>query len=1018
VIKYIIKLLFINFKLLLSMRQLITMLCLLVGISWASAQTKITGTVVSADDGQPAIGATVKVKGANVGSITNMDGAFTINVPANANTLVFSYVGMTSIELPAQNGMIVKMQSDAKQMNEVVVTALGIKRDKKTLTYASQQVGGDELRKASSLNFMDALSGQAAGIDIKTSSSGAGGSTKAILRGNKSLSGLSEPLYVIDGIPMVNNKHDQPGSYGGTDSGDGLSQINPNDIESINILKGANASILYGSLGANGVVLITTKKGKDAKVNVSFSSSLIFEKVSQLPDFQYSYGAVDGADRSWSSTKSDSYQKDYVKNFFQTGLNTVNSISITSGGPKTQLYFSYANTTAKGTMPTNTYNKNNFTFNSSTKLLNDKMTVSSGIIFAQETTKNRPGAGYYNNPLTGLYLFPRERDFNSYKTNYSVLDGNRNLNVMNWFSTEEKQNNPYWILNEDSKLDKTKRVIANLKASYDISKHLKFEIRGNIDYADKLQDYRYAAGSNTVDVDATGKWVYASYNDQSIYTDGILNYNNKFGDLSVTGLLGASYQKNTYSNGMSANSHSGTGLIYPNYFALQNLPPEAIIQSTTDRSIKQGAFANVQLGYKDMVYLDLSGRNDWASTLALTGNDSYFYPAVGFTGILSQMVKMPEAISFAKVRASWSNTANDVPFNKIVKWSTVGSASGISYNYPGVAPFTYLKPEMITSNEIGTEWRFLGGRIGVEFTYYYDVSKDQFVEVPASSGSGYDTQFLNVGKLVNKGVELTINAEPFKTKNFSWKTSVNYSANKNKVVELIASDPNYVIGGNDEGFTSLIKAGGSFNDLYIYHFLRNSAGQIVLDANGKPQKDGTQTYAGNLNSKWNLGWSNTVSYKDFFMSVLITGKFGGVCISKTQAFLDNYGVSKATGDARDLGYVAVNAIQGTTAVTQMDPAAYYSTVGDRNGVMEPYVYSRTNVRLSQLSIGYNIDVKKLRLPLQDASVSLVGRDLFFFYKKAPFDPESAMSTSNSAQSNEIFSMPSSMYYGLNLKVNF
>jgi len=285
--------------------------------------------------------------------------------------------------------------------------------------------------------------------------------------------------------------------------------------------------------------------------------------------------------------------------------------------------------------------------------------------------------------------------------------------------------------------------------------------------------------------------------------------------------------------------------------------------------------------------------------------------------------------------------------------------------------------------------------------------------------------FLNVGKLVNKGAELTIDAEPVKTQNFSWKTAVNYSTNQNKIVELIASEPNYIIGGDDEGFASLIKAGGSFNDLYIYHFQRNSAGQIVLDANGKPQKEidpqtkeATQTYAGNLNSKWNLGWSNTVSYKDFFMSMLITGKFGGVCISKTQAFLDSYGVSKTTGDARDLGYVAVNAIQGTTAVNKIDPATYYSTVGDRNGIMEPYVYSRTNVRLSQLSVGYNINVKKLRLPLQDASISLVGRNLFFFYKKAPFDPENAMSTSNSAQSNEVFSMPASTYYGVNLKVNF
>ncbi|MTK54624.1 SusC/RagA family TonB-linked outer membrane protein [Paludibacter sp.] len=999
------------------MRKTMTLLCLFIGICWASAQTKITGTVVSADDGQPVIGATVVAKGTSVGTVTNVDGAFSINVPSGAKTLVFSYVGMVATEAAPQNGMKIILKSDTKQMKEVVVTALGIKRDKKTLTYASQQVGGDELKKASDMNFMDALSGKAAGIDIKTSSSGAGGSTKAVLRGNKSISGLSEPLYVIDGIPMVNNKHDQPGSYGGTDTGDGLSQINPDDIESINILKGANASILYGSQGANGVVLITTKKGKADKVSVSFSSSTIFENVSQLPKLQYTYGAVNGSDYSWSTTKSDSYQKDYVKNFFQTGVNTINSVSVTGGNAKTQVYFSYANTYAKGTMPTNSYVKNNFTFNSSTKLLNDKLTLSSGVIFAQEKTKNRPGAGYYDNPLTGLYLFPRERDFNYYKTNYAKFNSDRNLNVMNWFSSEEKENNPYWILNEDSKLDQTKRVIANMKASYEINKHLKLEVRGNIDYADKLQDYRLAAGGNSVSVKPTGSWTYANYNDQALYTDGIVSYNNTFGKLSVTALAGLAYQNNTFSNGISANSNAGDGLIFPNFFALQNLPAAAIVQNTIDRSIKEGAFANVQLGYKDMLYLDLSGRNDWASTLSLTPNDSYFYPAVGLTGIISQMVKLPEAISFAKVRASWSNTANDVPFNKIEKWYTVANKTG-GTTAPTYAPFNNAKPEMITSNEVGAEMRFLSGRIGMEATYYYDVSKNQFVQVSAPSGSGYDYQFLNVGKLVNKGFELTLDAEPIKSRTFGWKTSVNYSMNTNKIEELIASDPNYAIGSNDEGFKTILKAGGSFNDLYVYHFARNSAGQIILDANGKPTAEGTQTYAGNVNSKWNLGWNNSVSYKDFFLSMLVTGKFGGVCISKTQAFLDSYGVSKTTGDARDLGYVAVNAIQGTTAVNQVDPVKYYSVVGDRNGIMEPYVYSRTNVRLSQLSIGYNINVKKLHLPLQDASVSLVGRDLFFFYKKAPYDPESAMSTSNSMQSNEVFSMPASRYYGINLKVNF
>ncbi|MDP4206871.1 MAG: SusC/RagA family TonB-linked outer membrane protein, partial [Bacteroidota bacterium] len=616
------------------MKKTMLLLCLLIGmISWASAQTKITGKVVSADDGQPVMGASVLVKGTTVGTVTDMDGAFSVNLPSSSKTLVFSFVGMLTVDLPAQNGMIVKLSSDAKQMKEVVVTALGIKRDKKTLTYASQQVSGEELKKASDRNFMGALSGKVAGIDIKTSSSGAGGSTKAVLRGNKSLTGLSEPLYVIDGIPMVNNKAGQPGSYGGTDSGDGLSQINSEDIESINVLKGANASILYGSQGANGVILITTKKGKAGKTTVSVSSSTVFETVSGLPDFQYKYGAVNGSDYSWSKTAGN-YQTGYIKDFFQTGVNAANSVSISGGNDKTQAYFSYANNSATGIMPTNTYQKNNFTFNQSTKLLNDKLTISSSVMMAAEVTKNRPGAGYYNNPLTGLYLFPRERDFASYKTNYQVFDKDRNLYKMNWFSTEEKQNNPFWEIYNDNKLDKTKRVIASLKLSYDITKQLKFEVRGNMDYADKLSDYRYAAGGNSVSVSQTGRWNYTKYTDQALYTDGMLRYNNTFGNLNVTGILGASYQNNTFTDGFSVDNGQ-TALMFPNFFALQNLPANTIVNSTISKSIKQGAFANVQLGYKDMAYLDLSGRNDWASTLSGTPHQSYFYPAVGLTGIIS-----------------------------------------------------------------------------------------------------------------------------------------------------------------------------------------------------------------------------------------------------------------------------------------------------------------------------------------------------------------------------------------------
>ena len=988
---------------------------------------EIKGTIKDAK-GTAIPGANILVKGSNVGTSSSAEGAFSINVPDANAVLVISTIGYLTKEVSVGNQKTIDilLVEDVNQLGEVVVTALGVKRDKKSLTYATQQIDGTELRRAANTNFVDALNGKAAGIDIKVSSSGAGGSTRAVLRGNKSLQGSSEALYVIDGIPMANNKGGQPGSYGGTDGGDGLSMINPADIESISILRGANASILYGSQGANGVILVTTKKGKEGKVSVDVNSSTVFEQVSGLPKFQFRYGTV-GGDYSWTPVgtavvKSDSYQKDYIKNFFQTGVTASNSVAVTGGNDKTNVYFSYANVSSKGVMPTNNYHKNNFSFRQSTKLLNNKMTLSSGVILSSEVSKNRPGAGYYNNPLTGLYLFARDRDFNSYKDKYAVLNADRNLDKMNWYSTEEKQNNPFWEINKNSKLQTNKRIIANAKISYDIAKDLKFEVRGNIDYNDVLYDTRYAAAGNSVSVSPNGTWNYNKYTDQSIYADGILSYNKTFGDFSLNALAGLSYQKNTYTDGMNVNNGT-TSLQYPNIFTFSNIPYNVVFNKTGSKTIKQGAFANLSLGFKEFLFLDLAGRNDWASTLALTGNQSYFYPSIGGSAIISQMFNLPQVISFLKVRASFSQTANEVPYNVVQPLSSIGGAGGPTgiggINRPTQVPFTNLKPEKIVANEYGIEAKFFKGRLGADFTIYNGVSTNQFLSLAAPSGSGYTTYYVNAGKITNKGFELSLNAEIFRADHFSWNTSINASQNQNKIVELIASNPNYQVGSDTEGFASLIKAGGSFNDVYIFHFARNAAGQIMLAANGVPLKEATQTKVGNVNPKLLLGMTNNFNYRNFFSSVLINGKFGGVAFSKTEAFLDSYGVSERTAAARDGGKMAINAVTPEgAAVTSIEPYTYYSAVGDRNKIMEPYVFSRTNVRLGQFVLGYTFKTKSAKPVFKDASVSFVGRNLFFFYKKAPFDPEQAMSTNNSLQSADVFGLPSTRSYGVNLKVTF
>ncbi len=1007
----------------LLMKRMLLFFCAMCIFSATFAQTRqVTGKVTGVNN-QVVASASIKVKASNLATITNADGTFSLKAPNGSFVLQVSSIGYESKEVAvsaSQSIVNVSLAEQSTDLNEVVVTALGIKREKKSLTYASQQLAGEEIRRAAGPNFMEALSGKVAGIDIKVSASGVGGSTKAVLRGARSLSGTSEALYVIDGVPMVNNKGAQPGSYGGNDRGDGLSSINPADIETVNVLRGANASILYGSQGANGVILITTKKGKAGKTVVDFNSSTVFEQVTGIPDLQFDYGTV-GGDLNWSKTKGN-YQKNYVNDFFQTGTIATNSINVSGGNNQTTAYFSYSNITSKGAMPTNTYGKNTITLNQSTKLFNDKITLSSNVIFANEKSYNRPGAGYYNNPLTGLYTFARDKDFASYKENYQVFDQGRNLYKQSWYSTYEFQNNPYFELNNNSKLATNNRVIANLKLSYDIMNHVKFETRANIDYNDVLYDNRYAAGGNSVSVSPNGSWSYTKYKDQAVYADGILSYNNNFGNLSVTGLLGASYQNNTFNDGMNV-ANGTVSLQYPNFFSFSNMPYNVIFNSTISKTVKQGVFASANIGYKEVLFLDVSARNDWASTLALTGNQSYLYPAFGLSAVISQMIQLPEAISYLKVRASNSQTGNEVPFNVVNPWNSIGGAGGPSgiggINRNSQVPFTNLNPEIITSNELGTDIKFFNGRLGFDFTYYNSVSTNQFLSLAAPSGSGYSSYFVNAGKIVNKGFELTIDAQPFRTDNFAWSTNINLSRNQNEIVELIASNPNYQVGGDDEGFASIIKAGGSFQDLYIFKFNRNSVGQIILSPAGVPTKAATQVKVGNVNSDLIAGWNHNLTYKNFFASVLINGKFGGVAFSKTEAFLDSYGASQRSADARLNATIPINAVSSTgTAVTSIDPVLYYSSIGDRNKIMEPYVFSRTNVRLGQLAFGYNLKINKASFLIKDASFSLVARNLFFFYKEAPFDPEQSMSTANGMQSNDVFSMPSTRSVGFNVKLTF
>lgn len=995
----------------------------------------ITGKITDSS-GEPLVGVTIMIEGTSQGVITDMDGNYTISVPSEDAVLVVSFIGFLTEKMPVagKTTILLQLTEDVTELEGVVVTALGIKREKKTLTYSSQEVSGEEMMKSRDINFMNSLSGKTAGLEIRKSTSGAGGSTRTVLRGSKSVSNISDPLYVIDGIPMTNNKGGQSGMWGGTDEGDGLSQINPDDIESISVLKGATASILYGSAGANGVIIITTKKGKEGKTSVSFSSSTMFESVSGIPDMQYSYGAEGEAAESWSYTKGN-YNSSFVDDFFRTGYNLVNTVSVSSGNEKMSTYFSYGNTGAGGVVPNNTYQKNNLTFKQVAKLWDDKITLTSNVMLTSEKTKNRSTAGYYLNPLTGLYLFPRSgatplgdsglgaQPMSYFKDNPQYFREDRNMQWQNWFvEGDHFQSNPYWLLNKQPKTDLTNRVIASLSADYKINEKFAFKVRGSYDYANKSYEQKFYAGGNTVNIGRSGRWDYKKYFDKQAYTDGILTYQNNFGDLSFNAILGASYQESEYGDGVSVNSGTKE-LLYPNEFYFHNLPSDVKVESIYGgKIIKEGLFGNFQFGYKDMVFLDLSGRNDWSSTLASTGNESYFYPAIGLSGILSEMFDMPDVINFAKVRVSNSTVNTDVPWGKILVFDTVNPVSGgIEKNT--VAPFSNAKPEKLVTWELGTEWRMFSGRLGLDFTYYNINSTNQALlrDLESSEQYGnYTKEYFNAGEIVNKGVEIVLNGTPVKNSTFVWNTSLNFSKNKNEVVELYPNDPEkYLNLGSAEGYNSRIYQGGSIGDIYVSKFKRNDAGQIMLDEdNGSILKTADVEYIGNLDPEFSLGWNNTFKYKNFSLNFLINSKVGGKAFSQTESILDGYGVSQRTADARDQGYVSINAVQGSTAVTQMDPKTYYNAIGGRNGVGEAYVYDRTNIRLAQLALSYDFNVQALGLPIQSASFSIVGQNLFFLYKDAPFDPELSMSTDLQSQSLDNFNVPSTRTYGFNLKFTF
>jgi TonB-linked SusC/RagA family outer membrane protein len=992
------------------------------------AQVKNVKGVITDSDGMPLPGASVAVQGGQKGATTDFDGLYSIEAQ-KGQTLVFSYVGLEtqSVIVGDATTINVKMNTaSTNNLNEVVVTSLGIKKSRKSLTYAAQEVKGEEVTRVKDANLMNSLSGKVAGLIVGKSSAGAGGSVKVTIRGNSSATN-NQPLYVVDGIPLLNSSSSQANSAfgdtagGNRDGGDAISMINPDDIESMTVLKGASAAALYGSQGANGVILVTTKRGKEGKVTANYNASLFVDNVVSLPKFQTSYGADPGATTSWGAAKQS---PDHVKDFYNTGGTYINSISVNGGTDKMTTSLTYANTKVDGVLPTNEFKKNNIALRQSIKMFDDKITVDAALSYAEQKIINKPTNALYFNPLTGVYLFPRGNDFNFYKDNYEVFDPTRNLMTQNWpTGTSDIIQNPYWILNRNKSEDKNQSLISSVSVNYKANDWLSIKARGGYNRLYNTFEKKMYAGTNTTLAPATGRYIYTDSESSQLYGDLIATINTKFSDdFTFNANIGTSVTKSTINDALTSDSGL-TGLIYANWFNTGNFVSAAKNSQTVGAKKEvQSVFASATFGYKEMLYLDVTGRNDWSSTLVNTDNLSFFYPSVGVTGVLSEMITMPEAISFAKVRASFAQVGNDVsafltsPSNTIV--NGVVTAPTV-----GPQPGTSLKPEKQNSYEFGTEWRFVNNRIGFDFTYYQNETKNQLITAPAPipNTTGYANYAFNAGSIENKGFEITLSGKPIVSENFSWDVALNYASNKNTVKSLgtVNGGQNTVIltNGDPNSYRYVLEVGKPFGEIQGKNIVRNDQGQIVLDADGRIQKT-DWVDLGSSNPDFMMGFSNTFKYKKIFLNVLIDGRFGGNVMSMTEAMLDFYGVSKATGDARAAGGVKINAVSATgTPVTSMPAQDYYTQIGDRSGATGEYMYKATNVKLGELSLGYTFDFSKQTI-FNAVNVSLVGKNLFFFYKDAPFDPNVTLSSGEGLQGVDIFGAPSTRSIGVNLNLTF
>jgi TonB-linked SusC/RagA family outer membrane protein len=985
----------------------------------------VKGKIVD-ENGEPLIGVNVAIDGTTTGTITDFDGNFSMSAFANS-TLKVSYIGYATqlIAVSNKDFYSITMRPDNEVLDEVVVTALGIKRETKSLTYNVQEMKAADLTTVKDASFMNSLAGKIAGVTINQSASGIGGSTRVVMRGLKSITNDNNALYVIDGIPMASMRSNQDKSfYENADGGDsdGISSINPDDIESMSVLTGAAAAALYGSSGANGVVLITTKKGEEGKLRVSYSNDTQFMTPFVMPEFQNTYGSAEKEFSSWGAAKATSWEP---KDFFQTGFTETNSLALSVGNNRNQTYFSAASTNARGIIPNNTYNRYNFTLRNTTELIEDKLTLDMSASYIITNDNNMMSQGQYHNPLVPLYLFPRGDDMNKYKV-YERYNSEKYYDVQYWPYGNQgmAMQNPYWIVNRENMGNHKSRYMFSANLNYKVLDWLNIVGRMRVDNSFDTYERKISASSDQLFASEYGNYLNMKTSYKNTYGDIMAQINKRWEKWNITANVGGSFNHMI----QELTGYEGHLSSVPNLFTFGNIIQSGSnTKATQDGYIddNQAVFATFQLGYNSMAYLDITGRNDWYSSLANTKSEKtgFFYPSIGLSAVVSEIFDLSKArISFLKMRVSYSEVGNP-PMRHITMPTYSIEGGKVSTSARLLNPD--LKPERTKSFEVGMNMRMFGNLLNFDLTYYNSNTFNQFFNYTMPPSSGYSYYTLNGGKVNNWGIEarLGINADLGPVK---WNSNLTFTMNRNTVDYLLPDGATNPLTGepiyiteiepfNPQGsYKMIVKEGGTLSDIYVTGLKTDHKGNIKVNATtGAIEADpNTWMKAGSTAPRFNWGWNNSFSWKGLNLGFLIDARIGGVGVSATQAKMDYYGTSKASAIARDNGGVNIN----NGRLLAQD---YYNVVGNgMTGVLANYVYSMTNVRLREATLGYTFPTKWFNNQIQNLTVSLIGKNLFMFHNKAPFDPELSASTGTYYQGFDYFMQPSVRSIGFSVKFQY